>query len=120
MTPTTPADPAPPLRLAHLSDIHITARPLGWRRRDWLSKRVTGWLNLRLLGRAHRFRQAEAVLAAWAADLRRRPPDWIIFSGDATTLAFEAEFAQAAALLGVTGPDRLPGLAVPGNHDYYT
>jgi 3',5'-cyclic AMP phosphodiesterase CpdA len=44
----------------------------------------------------------------------------VVFSGDATTLGFEAEFARAADLLGVTGPEALPGLAVPGNHDYYT
>ena len=54
------------------------------------------------------------------ADLHRHPPDRVVFSGDATALGFEAEFVRAAALLGVAGPDRLSGLAVPGNHDYYT
>ncbi len=109
-----------PVRLAHFSDVHITTRPLGWRRRDWFSKRVTGYINLRWLGRRYRFRRAEEVLAALVADLRSRRPDHVVFSGDATNLGFEAEFARAAHLLGVQGDDRLPGLAVPGNHDYYT
>src|SRR5262249_7444039 len=108
------------VRLAHLSDVHITAHPLGWRRRDWFSKRFTGWLNVRLLGRGHRFRPADDVLRALMDDLRQDPPDHVIFSGDATALGFEAEFVRAAALLGLAVPDALPGLAVPGNHDYYT
>ena len=113
--------PAPPtVRLAHFSDIHVTARPQGWTPRDWLTKRVTGWLNFRLLGRWYRFRRADLVVAALTADLAQRRPDHVIFSGDATALGFEAELARAAALLGVGKPGGLPGLAVPGNHDYYT
>ncbi len=109
-----------PVRLAHLSDIHVTSRVLGWRKRDWFSKRVAGWINTRVLGRKHRFRHADAVLTALMADLRRRRPDRIVFSGDATTLGFENEFAQARRLFGLDEADPLPGIAVPGNHDYYT
>lgn len=108
------------VRLAHLSDIHVTANPLGWKNRDWLSKRFTGWINYQFLGRKWRFRQAEDVLNLLMADLKRQPPDRLVFSGDATALGFEAEFQRAANLLGVNRPDHLPGLAVPGNHDYYT
>ena len=108
------------VRLAHVSDIHVTARPLGWQRPDWFSKRLAAWLNLRLLGRGFRFRRAEQVLAVLTAELRQRRPDRIIFSGDATALGFEAELVRATALLGVRGADPLPGLAVPGNHDYCT
>jgi 3',5'-cyclic AMP phosphodiesterase CpdA len=100
--------------------VHITTNPLGWTRRDYFSKRLTGWINLRWLRGRFRFRQAEAVLAALVGDLRQRQPDHVVFSGDATNLGFEAEFARATAILGVHGEDRLPGLAVPGNHDYYT
>ena len=32
------------IRFAHLSDIHVTTRPLGWRLRDLLTKRATGWV----------------------------------------------------------------------------
>jgi 3',5'-cyclic AMP phosphodiesterase CpdA len=108
-----------PVRLAHFSDIHLTAPRPGWRPRDLLSKRLAGWVNLALLGRGRRFRAADAVTAALMAELRQSPPDRVIFSGDATALGFEAEVARAAAVLGLGGADPLPGLAVPGNHDYY-
>jgi 3',5'-cyclic AMP phosphodiesterase CpdA len=108
------------IRLAHFSDIHVTAKPLGWQRRDWFSKRLTGWLNYRWLGRARRFRTADEVLAVLMEDLRQRRPDHLVFSGDATALGFDAEFARAATLLDLTTSAGIPGLAVPGNHDYYT
>ena len=109
-----------PLRLAHFSDIHISANPLGWRRRDYFTKRYAGWVNFRWLGRRRRFRSADEVLAALVAELQLRRPDHLIFSGDATALGFEAEFARASALLGMKEAHLLPGIAVPGNHDYYT
>ena len=76
-------------------------------------------MNLRLLGRARHFRQTERVLAALRTELRARQFDRVIFSGDATALGFEEESARAAALLGIVD-DGVPGLAVPGNHDYCT
>lgn len=113
--------PAPcPVRLAHLSDVHVTARPLGWKRADWLNKRLAAWMNLRLLGRGFRFSRADEVLGCLVAELRQRRPDRVVFSGDATALGFESELARAATLLGVAGDEPLPGLAVPGNHDYCT
>ncbi len=111
--------PTTAVRLAHFSDIHITTKKLSWQRSDWFNKRLPGWFNLRFLGRGHHFRDADPVLAALAQELRRHRPDHVIFSGDATALGFEEELAHAAALLGVNGSDVLPGLAVPGNHDYY-
>src|SRR5437588_10403249 len=109
-SPTCP-NSTPAVRLAHLSDVHITARPLGWKRRDWFTKRFPGWVNYRWLGRAYRFRQADEVLTALVAELRARPPSRVIFSGDATALGFEAEFIRATPILGVGAPDALPGLA---------
>jgi 3',5'-cyclic AMP phosphodiesterase CpdA len=108
------------IRLAHFSDIHVTAEQLGWGLADWFNKRGPGWFNLKWLGRRHRFREAERVLVALADDLKRRRPDHVIFSGDATALGFEEELAHAATLLGVSAADALAGMAVPGNHDYYT
>lgn len=107
------------IRLAHFSDLHVPTSPLGWRKRDFFGKRLTGWINLRWFGRRYRFRRAEEVVRALVTDLRERRPDRIVFSGDATNLGFEAEFVRAAALLGVDREDVLPGIAVPGNHDYY-
>jgi 3',5'-cyclic AMP phosphodiesterase CpdA len=104
------------VRFAHFSDIHVTTRSV-WRPRDWVSKRLSSWVNLRLLGRGHHFRKADEVVRALLADLRQRRPDHLLFSGDATALGFAEEIAHAAALLQVS---ELPGLAVPGNHDYCT
>jgi 3',5'-cyclic AMP phosphodiesterase CpdA len=108
------------VRLAHLSDIHVTSPALEWKLGDWFTKRYPGWINFRWLGRRYRFRRADEVLGVLAAELRCRCPDRVIFSGDATAMGFESEFRRAAELLGVADPKMPPGLAVPGNHDYYT
>jgi 3',5'-cyclic AMP phosphodiesterase CpdA len=105
------------VRLAHFSDVHVRAAGCAWRPADWFSKRLTSWANLRLLGRGRHFLQTEPVLAALVDELSRRPPDRLVFSGDATALGFGAEVARAADLLRV---GELLGLAVPGNHDYCT
>ncbi len=108
------------MRLAHFSDVHVTAPACSWRASDWLDKRMSAWLNLRLTGRGWRFRHADRVLAALSEELPRRGYDRLLFSGDATALGFEEELARAATLLGVGRPHWPRGLAVPGNHDYLT
>jgi 3',5'-cyclic AMP phosphodiesterase CpdA len=108
-----------PVRLAHFSDVHLTAKPLGFRPRDMMSKRFTGWLNVRLLGRGRSFRSAPAVVAALVRAIKDRRPDALVFSGDAVGLGFESEFVAAAHALGVRDEEMPPGIAVPGNHDYY-
>jgi 3',5'-cyclic AMP phosphodiesterase CpdA len=105
------------IRLVHVSDIHVTG-PLGWRARDWFSKRLTGWLNWRVRGNL--FRHGERILAAFQAHLRRHPPDCLIFSGDASRLGFTGELARSAEFLGVGADLPYAGVAVPGNHDHYT
>jgi len=105
------------VRLAHFSDLHLTTSPLGWRPRDWLTKRLTGWLNARLLPRFFHFRHAQAAVHALIEDLGAADLNHAIFSGDASTLGFEAECRHAADILLVS---TMPGLAIPGNHDYYT
>src|ERR1700739_3041058 len=107
------------LRLAHLSDIHITAPTLEWTLADWFNKRYAAWFNYRWLGRRFRFRHAERVLSALVTELGQRRPRPVIFSGDATALGLEAELRRAAEFLQVNHFN-LPGLAVPGNHDYCT
>lgn len=109
-----------PVCLAHLSDIHVTADDCAWTKRDLFSKRITGWINLKIFGRGFRFRNTNEILNALMKDIKAQKLDSIVFSGDATALGFEAEMAKAAELLGLNGPDAHPGLAVPGNHDYQT
>ena len=91
-----------------------------WRREDWFNKRLSAWINLRLLGRGYRFRRADHVLAVLADELRRGGFDRIVFSGDASAMGFEEEVARAAHLLKLGRPEEMLGLAVPGNHDYCT
>src|SRR5437870_4744988 len=91
-----------------------------WRTEDWLSKRLTSWLNLRVFGRSRHFSHAEQVISALGMDLRERRFDHVIFSGDATALGFEEEVERAAELLALGKTGSPPGLAVPGNHDYCT
>ena len=107
------------IRIAHISDIHVTV-PSRWQSDDWFNKRLPAWLNLRFLGRGRRFRHTDTVLSILLEELRQRRPDRVVFSGDATALGFEEELARAAELLGLRHPESLPGLAVPGNHDYCT
>lgn len=106
--------------MAHISDIHVTAPACVWRREDWFNKRMGAWINLRVLGRGYRFRSADHVLSVLADDLRRGAFDRVLFSGDASAMGFEEEVARAAYLLKIGRTDEMPGLAVPGNHDYCT
>jgi 3',5'-cyclic AMP phosphodiesterase CpdA len=107
------------VRLAHLSDIHVSAAGLEWQWRDWFNKRLTSWFNVRCLGRGRRFAQAAEVLARLIDELPGRGIDRIVFSGDATAMGFETEIRRAAEVLRIAGSP-IPGLAVPGNHDYLT
>jgi 3',5'-cyclic AMP phosphodiesterase CpdA len=108
------------IRLVHISDIHVSAPELDWQLRDYVGKRIAGYINHRYLGRRFRFRHAERVLRILFDELRARKPDRVIFSGDATALGFESELRKACELLGVHDEEMPPGLAVPGNHDYAT
>lgn len=119
MNNPTPSANLSPVRLAHISDLHLPTSLDGWRRRDWFGKRLTGWINLRWFGRQRRFRHAVDILTALTAHFRQTRPDCVVFSGDATNLGLEGEFAKAAELLGLGSADPLPGIAVPGNHDQY-
>lgn len=108
------------VRLAHFSDVHLTTSNLGWKVRDFFGKRASGWMNVAVFGRGHRFRHANAVVQALLKEFHERPLDHLVFSGDATTMAFESEITEAAHRLGVWDTTLPPCIAVPGNHDLYT
>ena len=76
-----------PVCLAHLSDIHVTASS-AWTKRDLFSKRITGWINLKIFGRGFRFRNTNEILNALMKDIKSQNLDSIVFSGDATALGF--------------------------------
>src|SRR5262249_10182618 len=91
-TPPTIGMSEAAVRLAAIRDVHCTAKPLGWKGRDLVSKRVTGWMNVTMLGRGYRFRHATVVADALTRELKDRRFDHLIFTGDATALGFESEF----------------------------
>lgn len=108
------------IRFGHFSDVHLTSKHLGWTVRDVFSKKSIGWVNVKLLGRGARFKHAPRVVDAMLNEFRSMPLDHLVFSGDATKLAFANEFRIAAEKLGVHDASLPPVIAVPGNHDYYT
>jgi 3',5'-cyclic AMP phosphodiesterase CpdA len=108
------------LRLAHVSDVHLFVPEAKWSRGDYMTRRLSGWLNVKLGRRGSQFRGAAGILALLVADVYERKPDLLIFSGDASSLGFEEELALTATLLRANEPDGIPLFAVPGNHDYYT
>ena len=103
------------IRIAHFSDIHFH-REAPWRFSEFFTKRVTGWFNYRFLGRGSSFEKGERVATCLRRELEATPYDQLVFSGDCTCFGFDEEYAVARDLL----PLHLPGVAVPGNHDYYS
>lgn len=104
-----------PVRLVHLSDIHvwrITANPA-----HLFNKRILGVMDL-LRGRARRFRLER--LQDVVGRVKGIEPDHILITGDLTTTAFAAEFVAALEALQdlLVEPERVT--VVPGNHDRYT
>jgi 3',5'-cyclic AMP phosphodiesterase CpdA len=100
--------------LAHVSDLHL-AYPHGAGTREFLNKRVLGYLNWRLRRRAeHR----PEVLEALVSDFRNARPDHIVVTGDLTHLGLPHEFRKAAEWLRSLGPSSYVTV-IPGNHDTY-
>ncbi|MDD9910892.1 MAG: metallophosphoesterase [Ahrensia sp.] len=101
-------------RLAHLSDIHLGPLP-AIKRRELLSKRITGYANWRLnrKGAMH-----DGFLDALVAHMLAAKPDHIAVTGDLVNLALREEMRLARAWLETLG-DADSVSAVPGNHDTY-
>jgi 3',5'-cyclic AMP phosphodiesterase CpdA len=106
------------LRVAHISDIHISTFD-GAKVRDFLNKRILGGLNLLLHRREYRGGKAEALLSALEQDVNAQRPDLVLFTGDVTSLSLPQEFARARTFVEALGdPSRV--VLMPGNHDCYT
>ena len=101
-------------RLAHISDIHLSPLP-AMRKRDFASKRVTGYLNWK---RNRSTSMGGPVLSNLIADIKAHAPDHIAITGDLTNLALDAEIANARAWLETLGSPHDVSV-VPGNHDAY-
>jgi 3',5'-cyclic AMP phosphodiesterase CpdA len=101
------------MKIAHITDIHVQAPP---RLSEMTGKRLLGTANLYLLGRKSKFSlaaQEAAVASVVAAE-----PDVVVFTGDLTAQALDAEFSAARELLDPI-LSRFPAVMIPGNHDTY-
>jgi 3',5'-cyclic AMP phosphodiesterase CpdA len=109
-----PAPRSGTLRLAHLSDAHLTSlEGVGpGRLRD---KRLLGWLSWR---RRRRFRHRSEVLDRLVAAIEAAGVDHLAVTGDLTHIGLPEEIDVARAWLESLGAAEDVTL-VPGNHDLY-
>ena len=108
------ASPGAGYLLAHCSDPHITCVEHS-RTRDFLNKRLLGWLRWQL---KRRHEQHDGLLTILYKDLQWTQPDHIVITGDLTHLSLPAEFASARDWLQAMGtPEQVT--VIPGNHDQY-
>jgi 3',5'-cyclic AMP phosphodiesterase CpdA len=108
------------MRVLHISDVHVP--PEGEERSVWHG----GWrcamaqIEMRLLRRGRKFRDAGDVLRRIVEAALRLGVDHVVLSGDLTTLALDAEFESARDALGPLAADPARLTVVPGNHDRFT
>ncbi|MDR3621377.1 MAG: metallophosphoesterase [Paludisphaera borealis] len=105
----------PPIRLVHISDVHVwryTINPA-----QLFNKRLLGMSAL-LVRRARKFRLER--LAHVVDRVVTLKPDHILVSGDLTTTALPIEFQAAREALAPWLGDPSRATVIPGNHDRYT
>ena len=101
------------MKVVHLTDLHVQIPP---RMSEMTGKRLLGSVNLYVLGRKRKFSEAVQRAAIEAAVAQN--PDVVVFTGDITAQALDAEFEAAEALLEPI-LSRFPTVLIPGNHDTY-
>ena len=102
-------------RLAHVTDLHFR-NFAGARLRDFFGKRAIGALNLGLI-RRRKYRME--LLAALGDDLRARPHDHLVMSGDLGNVSLPSEWRSARSWIERTGATAENATVIPGNHDAY-
>jgi 3',5'-cyclic AMP phosphodiesterase CpdA len=104
-----------PLRIAHLSDVHLGPL-IGFSPRYWNAKRLFGCYNWHVNRRSvHLPRVVDTLLG----DLSRQQIDHVAISGDLVNIGLPAEHVRALDWLAKVGPPERVSV-VPGNHDIYT
>lgn len=98
--------------LAHLSDLHMAAKP---ELSQLLNKRGLGYINWQ---RKRKYIHRPEVLEAVTRDLKAQKFDHIAVTGDLVNLSLPDEYACASAWLAALGNSR-DVTVVPGNHDVY-
>lgn len=104
------------MRILHFSDIHFWRLFPGWD--FYYPKRFLGLSNLLLSRRRHFPRSlAKAVITA----ISEQEADYVLFSGDLTTMSLESEFRDAASAFAPLYDKWGENLVlIPGNHDRYS
>lgn len=100
--------------LAHISDIHLAPLP-PVALTDLLGKRLTGFLNWKMM---RRDTLSGEGLNSLIRHLQRQAPEFIAVTGDLTNLALPAEITRAGEWLKTFGSAKTVCVA-PGNHDAY-
>ena len=101
------------LRLAHLSDPHLTVPLDDVPASAWWNKRALSRLSW---ARGRRQLQQPELLAAAVEDIRAHAPDHLAITGDVTNFSLPEEFRAAARWFAELGAaDRVS--VIPGNHD---
>lgn len=98
--------------LAHLSDLHLAARP---RLRELAGKRGLGFINWH---RGRKYIHRIEALNAITDDLKACAVDHVVVTGDLVNLSLPTEYAWARAWLNTLGPPA-DVTVLPGNHDIY-
>jgi len=100
------------ITLAHLSDLHLAARP---KLSELAGKRGLGFINWQ---RKRKYIHRPEVLEAITRDLKAHKVDHIAVTGDLVNLALPDEYVRARQWLETLGgPNEVT--VVPGNHDVY-
>ncbi|OGV63224.1 MAG: hypothetical protein A3K19_13120 [Lentisphaerae bacterium RIFOXYB12_FULL_65_16] len=104
------------MRIVHFSDIHIGRWPSGTS--FLFDKRVLGLTNYFL---RRRLGFQSALLAPAVSTIRALNPDWMVCTGDITTVGSPEEFQAVRDALAPLMADGLGQrlILVPGNHDVY-
>ncbi len=105
-----------PMRILHFSDIHFWRLFPGWD--FYYPKRFLGLSNLLISRRRHFPKDlAESVIKA----ISEQTADYVLFSGDLTTMSLESEFGDAATAFAPLYDKWGENLIlIPGNHDRYS
>jgi 3',5'-cyclic AMP phosphodiesterase CpdA len=101
------------MKIVHLTDLHFQVPP---RLDELWGKRLLGSVNLYLLGRHSKF--SRAAQEAAVKKTMEESPDIVVFTGDLTAQALNAEFSAARQTLDPI-LSSYPTVMIPGNHDTY-
>ncbi len=108
--------PKDTVKICHFSDLHLVPeQPVPFF--SLLNKRALGYANLRFnRGRTHKIENLRFLIR----EVVKEQADWVVVTGDFTSLALEFEFQTIHQIFEQAGLSPGNTLILPGNHDRYT